>query len=272
MRFNRHIGVLTVFCITLAFTGSLATGQQPKTTRTTTATGETVETRELRGTVVFVDGNSLVVKMDSGEIRHIVTSDDQKVLIAGKQVAARDLKVGTKLMATVTTTTTSITERTRTVGSGTVWYVAGNTVILTLPNGENRQYKVADDYKFTVNGRPATVFDLRKGMTVAAEKIVEEPRTVVTSNRVVTGELPPAEKTQVAAAPAPRPAPPPAAAAAPARPAAPAPASTPAPEPQAAPALPATLPETSSTLPMLGLAGAFLTMLSLTPRVLGRRR
>ena len=62
----------------------------------------------------------------------------------------RDLKPGTKLTATVTTTTTPVTVRTTTVGSGRVWYVAGTTVILTLPNGENRQYKVARDYKFTV--------------------------------------------------------------------------------------------------------------------------
>ena len=34
-----------------------------------------------------------------------------------------------------------------------------------MPNGENRQYTVKDDYRFTVDGnKNATVFDLRKGM------------------------------------------------------------------------------------------------------------
>ena len=116
--------------------------------------------------------------------------------------------------------------RTVTVGSGQVWYVAPPTVILTLPNGENRQYKVSDDYKFIVGGRPATVFDLRKGMRVSAQKITEEPRTVVTANTVVTGELPP--PVQTAASPPPSAAPVPTPAAEPVRTAEPVPASTPA--------------------------------------------
>lgn len=262
------------FCATLAafalFAGVIAA--QPTTTKTTTKTGAASTTREVEGTVLAVDGNNLVVRMSTGEIRHIVASDSQRALIGGKQVAARDLQVGTKLKATITTTTTSVTERTTTVGSGKVWYVAGNNVILTLPNGENRQYKVKDDYKFTVGGKPATVFDLKKGMIVSAEKIVEEPKTVVTSNTVVTGELPPPVKTEVAAVPA-RPAPTPAAAptARPApTPAAPPPAPTPEPAAQAAP--PAKLPKTGSPLPLMGLAGALLTACSLTSIVLRRRK
>jgi len=256
MSFKLIVRFLTGCCSTLtsiAFVAALATAQ-PTTSKTATTTGSSTKTSELRGEVVFVEGNHLVVKMSDGEIRHIVASDSQRAIIDGKPAAARDLKVGTKLKATITTTTTSVTERTTTVGSGKVWYVAGNNVILTLPNGENRQYKVADDYKFTVEGRPATVFDLRKGMTVSAQKIVEEPKTMVSSNTVVTGEWPkeaPAPKTEVARA-APAPVPPPVAAAPAPRPAAPAPAPEPAP-------LPAQLPKTASLLPLVGLAGVILT-------------
>jgi hypothetical protein len=46
-----------------------------------------------------------------------------------------------------------VTERATTVGTGKVWYVAGNTVILTLPNNENRMYKVNDNYRFMVSGQ-----------------------------------------------------------------------------------------------------------------------
>jgi len=91
----------------------------------------------------------------------------------------------------VTTTTTPITERTTTVVTGNVWWVAGRTVILTLPNGENRTYNVPDGYKFNVEGnKNATVFDLKKGMRISAEKILEEPKTEITSNTVVTGSAP----------------------------------------------------------------------------------
>ena len=217
---------------------------QPTTTKSTTKTGATTTTKAMEGTVLAVDGNNLVVRMSTGEIRHIVASSSQRALIDGKEVAAKDLKVGTKLKATVTTTTTSVVDRTVTVGSGKVWYVAAPNVILTLPNGENRQYKASDDYKFIVDGRPATVFELRKGMTVSAEKIVEEPRTVVTANTVVTGELPPPVQTASSpvpsAAPGPKPAPEPVrpteAAPAPTRAAEPAPAPATEPAPSAAPA------------------------------------
>jgi hypothetical protein len=53
-------------------------------------------------------------------------------------------------------------------------------------------YKVTDDYKFNVGGQKATVYDLRKGMRISAEKIVEAPRTEMASNVVVVGQAPPA--------------------------------------------------------------------------------
>lgn len=83
-----------------------------------------------------------------------------------------------------------------------MWYVARPNIILTLPNGENRQYKVKDDYKFIVDGQKASVYDLRKGMVVKAEKIVEAPLVELTQHVAVTGSAlpPPAPKTEVAQA------------------------------------------------------------------------
>jgi hypothetical protein len=109
-------------------------------------------------------------------------------MIDGKSVTLKELQPGTKLTATTTTTTTPVTERTTTIGSGKVWYVSGNTVIVTLPDKENHVYTVDDNFKFTVNGRAAGVHDLRKGMTVSAQRIVEEPITQVAQNTVVTGQ------------------------------------------------------------------------------------
>ena len=111
----------------------------------------------------------------------------------------RDLKPGTKLSATITKTTTPVTVRTTTVGTARVWYVAAPNVILTLPSGENKQYTVKPDYKFIVNGQPATVFDLRAGMTVSAEKIVEEPTVEIATNSTVVGRSPGAPAAPAAA-------------------------------------------------------------------------
>ncbi len=191
-----------------------------------------------------------------------------------------DLKVGTKLTANVTTTTTPVTERTVTVGSGKVWFVNGRYVILTLPNGENRQYKVEPGYKFNIEGnKEATVADLKKGMMVSAQKIVEVPHTEITSNTTVTGSAPPAPKQVVAqappapkAAPAPAPAPASRTEVAQARPtpaAAPALAAAPAPV-VAAPAKPKKLPTTGSQLPLAALLGALILSAGFGLRKIGQ--
>jgi LPXTG-motif cell wall-anchored protein len=170
------------------------------------------------------------------------------------------LKPGTRLTATVTTTNTPVTERTTTVGSGKVWFVQGNTVILTLPNNENRMYKVQDSYRFNINGQKASVHDLRKGMTVSAEKIVESPKTEMASNMAVTGHAPPppAEPKPVVAentAPA-------------QEEAAPAPAPAPAHAEVAETKMPAKLPKTGSQLPLAGVLGLLFTGASFCARKL----
>jgi LPXTG-motif cell wall-anchored protein len=241
------IGLCMTFAVIVLLAATVA-AQMPQTTTEKIKGAATVTTQEMKGTVVQVEGNNLVVKMSDGEIKTFNNvPDSRKAIIDGKEVGVRDLKPGTKLTATITTTTTPVTVRTTTVGSGRVWYVAGTTVILTLPNGENRQYKVAPDYKFTVNGQPATVFDLRKGMVVSAQKIVEAPMVEITSGTKVVGEAPaPPPARMAAAAPAPAPAAAPAAEPAPA-PAAAAPAAEPAPAKK--------LPKTGSPVPLMGLLG-----------------
>lgn len=154
--------------------------------------GQATQTKEqLQGTVEYVEGNQLVVRMTDGKIREFAVPESRKFLIDGRELTVHDLKPGTKLSATVTTTTTPVIDRTTTIGTGTVWWVSGKTVVITLPDGENKTYEVADSYKFNVEGnKNATVHDLKKGMKVSAERIVEEPRTEIVSNTVVTGEAP----------------------------------------------------------------------------------
>jgi LPXTG-motif cell wall-anchored protein len=236
--------------------------QMPQSTTEKIEGATTTKTEELRGTVVYVEGNKLVVRMSSGDIRQFDVPESRKFIVDGNEVTVHDLKPGTRLHATVTTTTTPVTQRTTTIGSGKVWFVSGNSVIVTLPNNENRMYKVKDSYKFMVDGQPASVHDLRKGMTISAEKIVETPTTEIASNTTVTGTAP---RAPVEAAATPAPAPAPVAPAAPA-PAEPAPAAAPA---EQATTMPAKLPKTGSPLPLVGLAGLAFLGASL---VLGRLR
>jgi hypothetical protein len=90
-------------------------------------------------------------------------------MIDGKQTNVHGLRTGTTLTATYTTTTTPDIDRTVSNLTGTVWFVSGNTVILTLPDGTNKMYKSLPDYKFNVDGRDNDVSSLRKGMRISAE-------------------------------------------------------------------------------------------------------
>ena len=66
----------------------------------------------------------------------------------------------------------------------------GNYVVLRLENGEVKEYKVPDWYRFMVEGKSASVQELREGMKVSATKIVEEPKTEISSDTVITGKAP----------------------------------------------------------------------------------
>jgi hypothetical protein len=115
---------------------------------------------------------------------------DREFLVDGQKKHVGDLKPGTVLTAMIITKTTPVTVRTTSTLNATVWWVTGNTVILTLPNGENKEYKVPESYKFNVEGKPASVQELRPGMKVVATKIVEEPQTEISTETVITGSAP----------------------------------------------------------------------------------
>ena len=246
LRLSMTLGAIALFAVTTP-------AQAGQTTQTQTKGTPTVTTEQLRGEVVKVEGNNLVVKMSNGELRTFNNiPDSRRATIDGVEVGVRDLKPGTRLTATITKTTTPVTIRTTTVKTAKVWYVSAPHVILTHPDGQNKQYTVKDDFKFIVNGQPATVFDLRTGMNVSAEKIVEEPTVEISTDSKVVGQAPaPATK----AAPSSSAASSGAASSAKPAPAAPPPAAAPAPAPAAGPAK---LPKTGSPFPVMGLLGLLM--------------
>jgi len=255
--FNMTLGVIALVAMTPAAHAQTTTQQMRGT--------PTVTTEQLRGEVVKVEGNTLVVKMSSGDLRTFTNiPDSRRAVVDGVEVGVRDLKPGTRLTANITKTTTPITVRTTTVKTAKVWYVSAPHVILTLPDGQNKQYTVPDDYKFVVNGQPATVFDLRPGMNVSAEKIVEEPTVEITTDSKVVGQAPapaaakPAASSTAASSTA-KPAT--SSASSTAKPAAAPPPAAAAPAPA-----PAKLPKTASPVPFMGLLGLLMVGGSLALR------
>lgn len=183
--------VLAVGALCLAFTLSMSAQVQ---TDTSTQTGNTAATTTVeRGEVVYVSGNDLVVKMEDGTIRHFANvPESTKITVGDQQLGIHDLKPGMQLQRTITTTTTPKTITTVKSVTGRVWQILPpNTVILTMENGKNQQFKIPSGQKFNVEGQQVDAWGLRKGMKVSATKVVEAPETEVTHQRELTGTMPP---------------------------------------------------------------------------------
>jgi len=231
--------ILAVGAIGLAFTVSMSAQVQTSTDTTTQGKGKTTTVEN--GTVAMVNGNDLYVKMADGSIRHFPNvSETARINVDGQMLGIHDLKPGMHLQRTITTTTTSQVVTTTKTVTGKVWHVNPPlSVILTLDDGTNKEFKIPKGQKFNVNGQDTDAWGLKKGMVISATQVVEQPVEVVAKQQQVTGSMPP-----------PPPPPPPdqpilIAVMVP----------VPAPAPAAPAAAPAALPKTGSSLPLIGLLG-----------------
>jgi hypothetical protein len=252
MKSSRRIRIL--LGISLAGALMLATAWAQDTTNSSTSSGQaTVNTEVKSAEVVYVSGNDLVVKTDDGQVKHFVVPDTTTVTVDDKQLTVHDLQPGMRITRTITTTTVPKTITTVRTIKGKVWYVNPPlSVILTLPDGTNKQYKVPKGQLFEMNGEKHDVFELKKGMTVSATVLTETPEIVAKSSRSLTGTpppppTPPAEAVLLIEEPTtPH-------------------ADAPAPAPQVAQA---TLPKTASNIPLIGLLGLLCLAMSLGLRFL----
>jgi len=229
---------------------SLPSYAQVKST-TTEARGDAVhQVKVERGEIVYINGNNVIVKMEDGTYRHFDNVPDTVTfMVDGQPVTIKNAKVGMKLeKQTVTSTTPKVVTKVETV-TGKVFHVTPPlSVILTLENGENQQFKIPKGQKFMVDGQETDAFGLKKGMMVSAQRVTEVPETEIAQEIKRTGSAPPPP-------PAPKPDIPVLVATAPP---APAPVQTAAAEPA-----PTKLPKTASDLPLVGLIGALFCSLSL---------
>ena len=180
--------VMACVIVASALAGALASAQ---VTSKHEAGAPKVTTAQVTGEVLYIEGNYLLAKLQpSGQYRGFNVKPGQEFVIDGQKVKIGDLKTGTVLTGTAITTERPMIVRTHNVLNGTVWWVAGNYVVLTDDKGQNREYSVPESYNFTVEGKPASVHDLKKGMKVQATKIVEEPVTEISTKVEVTGKAP----------------------------------------------------------------------------------
>jgi len=240
--------------VALCFALSLSAAAQVQTQKSETHGPATTEVKVERGEIVYVSGNSVVVKMEDGTLRHFDNvPDSTTVTVDGRQLNVHQLQVGMKVEKQTITTTTPKTITTVKTVTGTVWHVTPPlSVILRLENGQNQEFKIPKGQKFNVDGQMVDAFGLKKGMKVDAQKVVEEPEIVIAQEVRRTGSAPPAPPAPkadvalliVSSPPTPAPA---------------APVETAAAEPA-----PKKLPKTASNVPLLGLLGVLLCAVSLT--------
>jgi len=244
--------MLVVSAVSVAFTINMSAQVQ---TKTSTAEDEaSITTKVENGEIEYVSGNNVVVKMADGSLRHFDNvPESARITVDGRQLGVHDLKPGMKVQRTITTTTVPKTITTVQSVTGKVWQVKPpNSVILTLEDGNNQEFKIPKNQKFNVDGQMTDAWGLKKGMRISATKVVEVPVTEVSQSKTVTGQMPPSP------------------------PAPPADVAilvvdekTPAPVQQASAS---ELPQTASSLPLFGTFGALLFAAALTLRIARKSR
>jgi RNase P/RNase MRP subunit p29 len=226
----------------------------------TVSHGEAVkEVKIERGEIVYVKGNTVVLKMEDGSLKEFDdVSDSLSFIVDGKPVNIHNAKVGMKLeKQTIATTTPRVVTTVETV-TGKVWHVTPpSKVILTMENGQNQEFTIPKGQRFMIDGQETDAWGLKKGMRVTAQRVTEVPETIVAQEVKRTGIAPPPPPPPnedvpilvVVAQPVPVP-PVQIAAAEPTKPAEP---------------MPKRLPKTASHLPLIGLLGVLFCVASLMP-------
>src|SRR5260370_12301859 len=243
----------------LCFALSLASVAQVQPSKTEAHGEATREVSVERGEIVYLNGNSLVVRMENGSLREFDdVQETSTFMVDGKPVHIADSKVGMKLeKQTVRITKAKVVTTVETV-TGKVWHVSPpNQVILTMQNGENQKFTIPKGQKFTVDGVDTDAVALKKGMNVTAQRITEVPETVIEHEVKISGTAPPTPAAPTPGVPilivVAQPTPPVETAEATAKK-----------SPTTGEPAPKKLPTTASALPLIGLLGVLFCGLSLT--------
>lgn len=139
-----------------------------------------IETRVENAEIVYVEGNDLVVKLPTGEVRQFEVPGTSRFTVDGKDVSVPELKAGMMLTATITTATPpKWVDTVEVIEVGTVWRNVGNSLIITSPKGENRMYRVPSGGKVIIEGKEHAVAQLHEGdkITATVVKIMVPPVT-----------------------------------------------------------------------------------------------
>ena len=148
-------------------------------------TATTSETKAFE--VLAVDGNQLVVRLPEGT-RELTVADDFRFMVNGKPLSVRELTVGMKGTATITTRTTVTPVTVTEVKNGTVVVRSSSGIIVRTPQGVVQSFSQGEVDKRGVKilraGKPAQVSEFREGDQLTATFITSAPPRVLTEKEV----------------------------------------------------------------------------------------
>jgi hypothetical protein len=184
------LGAIAVCCVLAVTLATRLSAQATQTKETVAAGAAKVSTAEIKGEVVVTGTNWLIAKTQTGAYRLYDVKPGRTFHIDGAPKSLAQLQAGTQLTAKVTTTETPMVTRTTKITHGKVFWASPTSIIVTLENGENKQYEVPTDFKFDVDGKQLSAMELKQGMNLTATRIIEEPKSVITQDTVITGTAP----------------------------------------------------------------------------------
>ncbi|MFA6957306.1 MAG: hypothetical protein WC538_15655 [Thermoanaerobaculia bacterium] len=167
------------------------------------AIAQTTHEMKVEGDVVAVYDGKLVVKMSTGEVREFTPPADRKFEVDGQMLSLAELKPGTHLSATVTTTTTPEVVRTVVLKNAEVVKVSGSNLTVKQ-DGQFKSYNVPAGFTFLINGENVPVSKLQEGSKLSAEIVYKSEKTLTEQEVKVAGATPvvaPVETPSAAAAP-----------------------------------------------------------------------
>src|SRR5580765_8091347 len=109
------------------------------------ATAQSVTTDIREGEILWVQGNTIVVRGPEG-VKKFEVDESVRFNLDGKEVSVHELKPGTKFTAQITTTTTPVQEYATEVREAEVINVLGSTIVVKNANGEYKRF-TADSLK-----------------------------------------------------------------------------------------------------------------------------
>src|SRR5215471_13239383 len=90
---------------------------------------------------------------------------------------------------TTTTTTPQGVTKEITIDTATVVYASGDDAVLKTPDGRLRLFEVAPGTSFEIDGKPATVADLKVGTTITHVKMKSRQESEVTNVTQINGRI-----------------------------------------------------------------------------------